>query len=146
MEAMDAKHEGMKKEKRPLRSLSNELVQLPAFPIAGNKIFERIAAAVTASRGYLLKRQDLARLMGQLPTTTSCWFSGSNQPHLTSLFCLLEQLAPDDRIRAITKLCRELPSLEDPRFRHDQIAVSALKQLLGHSSNAPIVVNGTAPA
>jgi len=116
-----AKHEGMKKQTGPNKTRPTDLIRLPAFPTAGNKIFESIAAAITASRGYLMKSQDLGRLMGQSPTTTSYWFSGSKQPHLISLFCLLEQLLPEERIRAVSKLCRQLPSLDDPRLRHDQI-------------------------
>jgi hypothetical protein len=142
---MAAKHESMKKQNQPSKNRSNQLIQLPAFPIAGNKIFEKIAAAVTASRGYLLKRQDLARLMGQLPTTTSYWFSGGSQPHLISLFCLLEQLSPEERIRAINKLCRELPSLDDPRLRHDQTTVSALKKLMEQEKGLTFINGGGTP-
>ncbi len=82
--------------------------------------------------------------MGQLPTTTSYWLGGSHQPHLTSLFCLLEQLTPEERIRVVTKLCRELPTLEDPRLRHDPNTVSALKKLLGLETGLTFISGGTA--
>ena len=138
-----AKHEGMKKQTGPNKTRPTDLIRLPAFPTAGNKIFESIAAAITASRGYLMKSQDLGRLMGQSPTTTSYWFSGSKQPHLISLFCLLEQLLPEERIRAVSKLCRQLPSLDDPRLRHDQNTVSELKELLKQDKGLTFITGGT---
>jgi hypothetical protein len=141
---MAVKHEAMKKkQKTSNHGRSNEIIQLPAFPVPGNKIFENIAAAVTASRGYLLKNQDLAKLMGQLPSTTSYWLSASSQPHLISLFCLLEQLTSEERILAVNKLCRVLPSLDDPRLRHNQSTVSALKKLLEQENGLTFITGGT---
>ena len=138
-----AKQESMKERKHPLVKHAIEMVQPPAFPTAGNKIFERIGTAVSASRGYPLDNLDFARLIGRPQSTTSYWFGVSPQPHLVSFFCLLEQLPPPDRHRVIDSLCRDLPVLDHPRLRHNPVAVAMMKNLLTQNIGLTLLTGGT---
>lgn len=137
------KHDSMNERKRPLVQTVPELVRPPAFPFPGNKIFERIGAAVSAARGYSLENAGFARLIGKSESTTSHWFGVFNQPHLVSCFCLLEQLAPLERHRVIDGLCRDLPILDHARLRHDPASVAALKNLLSQTTGLTVIVGGT---
>jgi hypothetical protein len=121
------------------------LLPPPAFPLAGNELFQRVGAAVVAARGYGLKQKELARLMGRSETTTSAWFGGvSPQPHLIAWFCLLEQLSASGRHRLIDELCRDLPLLDHARLNHNPETVGALKILLAQPTGLTCITGGTA--
>lgn len=139
------KHKSMKNQKGPGTGAVAELIRPPAYPIHGNALFQRVGAAVSAARGYPLGNVGFARLMGRSPSTTSSWFGVSPQPHLVSFLCLLEQLAPQDRHRVVDDLCRDLPSVDHPRLRHNQITVGKLKGLLALDSGLSFVTGGIAP-
>lgn len=136
-QAMKIKHSGSKDD--------SGFIQPPAYPIAGNKLFERIGAAVGASRGYSLSNIEFARLMGRSESTASHWFGVYPQPHLVSFFCLLEQLAPQDRHRVLDELCRDLPLLDHPRLRHNPVTVGVLKNLVAQDVGLTLITGGTAP-
>jgi len=133
----------MNERKRPMLRVTSELVHPPAFHIPGNRIFERIGAAVSEARGYLLGNQAFARLIGRSESTTSHWFGVFPQPHLVSFFCLLEQLPPLDRKRVIDELCRDLPLFDHPRLKHNPIATASLKNLLKQKTGLSLLVSGT---
>ncbi len=138
-----AKHKAMKK--KPIGLKANSIViQPPAFPLAGNKLLERAGAAVGASRGYPLRNVELARLMGRSESTTSFWLGVYPHPHLVAYFCLLEQLSPTERHRVVDDACRDLPTLDHPRLRHNPITVTALKTLLSQPSGLTLITGGTA--
>lgn len=120
---------------------SSEIIHLPAFPMAGNKLFSNIGAAVGASRGYV-KNAALARIMGSSESTASYWFGDSNQPHLVALFSLLEHLTPEVRHRIVDKHCRELPRLDHPWLKHDLDLVGALTNLLDQDNGLTFIVGG----
>lgn len=132
-----------KSKKHLYEETSSEVIQTPAFPVAGNKIFERLGAAVGASRGYSLSNMEFARLMGRPESTASSWFGAYSQPHLVSFFCLLEQLTPQERHRFLDELCRDLPLADHPRLRHDPVTVARLKNLLGKRSGITVIAGGT---
>jgi hypothetical protein len=138
-----AKHESMKKQKKLPETRSSEIVETPAFPIPGNKLFERIGAAVAAARGYPFTNIEFARIIGRSESTTSNWFGVSPQPHLVSFFCLLEQLPPHDRHRVLDEICRDLPLADHPRLRHDPVAVASLKSILAEKTGITIIAGGT---
>ena len=138
-----AKHQSMRKQKCHVSNLASEIIRPPAFPMAGNKLFERIGAAVGASRGYSLTNIELARLIGRSESTASSWFGVYSQPHLVSWLCLLEHLPPPDRHRVVDELCRDLPLLDHPRLRHNPVTVGALKDLLAQSAGLTFVSGGT---
>lgn len=133
----------MNERKRPLVRGASELVHPPAFPIPGNSLFERIGAAVSASRGYTLENRDFARLIGRSKSTTSHWFGAFSQPHLVSCFCLLEQLTPQERHRVVDGICRELPLFDHSRLRHNPVIIATLKSLLAQTTGLSLVVGGT---
>jgi hypothetical protein len=137
-----AKHESMKKRKSSLAGAS-VIVSPPAFPTPGNRIFDRIGTALSASRGYPLRNIDLARLIGQSESTTSHWFGIGPQPHVVSCFCLLEQLLPVERYRLVDALCRELPLIDHPRLRHNPAAVTSLRHLLAQNTGLTLIIGGT---
>jgi hypothetical protein len=139
-----AKQEGMKKQKRCVKISSPEIIHPPAFPIPGNKLFEKVGAAVGKSRGYSPSNVEFARLIGRSQSTTSNWFGVSPQPHLVSFFCLLEQLAPQERHGILNELCRDLPLLDHPRLRHNPITVGLLKNLVAKEVGLTLITGGTA--
>lgn len=130
-------------ERKRSSARTSELLRPPAFPVPGNKIFERIGSAVSACRGYPIQNKDFAKLIGRSKSTTSHWFGVSPQPHLVSCFCLLEQLPPPERHRAIDALCRELPLLEHPRLVHDPVTTASLRNLLTLDTGLTLIVGGT---
>jgi hypothetical protein len=105
-------------------------VELPAYPIPGNRIFEAVGAAVTNARGYPLSNLDFARLMRIAPSTSSYWFGVSPQPHLVAFLCLLEHLSPASRLSLLDRLCRDLPRLDHPRLTHAPQQIAELQNLL----------------
>lgn len=135
---------GMKRRTRSSEQTSKDIIKSPAFPLAGYKLFERLGVAVAASRGYSLSNVELARLMGQAASTAHYWFNVSPGPHVVSCFCLLEQLSRDERHRLVDALCRELPSLDNPRLAHDPVAVGAMKKLLAQPAGITLVAGNTA--
>lgn len=132
----------MRRRKRSLAA-GTGLVSPPAFPTPGNRIFNRIGTALSASRGYPLRNIDLASLIGQSESTTSHWFGIGPQPHVVSCFCLLEQLLPVERHRLVDTLCRELPLIDHPRLRHNPAAVTALRHLLTQNTGLTLIIGGT---
>jgi hypothetical protein len=134
----------MKNNHRRSKPNSKYIIQLPAVPIAGNKIFERIGAAVGNSRGYSLTSADFATIMGRPESTTSSWFTVYTQPHLVSCFVLLEQLTPEQRHRVVDDLCRELPLLDHPWLQHNPITVGNLKMLLAQNTGLTFIHGGNA--
>ena len=132
----------MNERKRHMLNTS-QIIRPPAFPIPGNKLFERIGSAVSASRGYALENRHFARMMDRSTSTTSHWFGAFSQPHLVCFFCLLEQLSPSERCRAVDSLCRELPTFDHPRLRHNPVALTGLKGLLAQDTGLTLVTGGT---
>lgn len=94
------------------------------------------------ARGYSLSNLALARIMGASKSTASFWIGVYAQPHLVSWICLLEQISPVERHRVVDELCRDLPVLDHPRLRHNQIMVSMLKSILGKNSGLTFVTGG----
>lgn len=116
------------------------LLKLPAYPIAGRKLFERLGAAITDSFGYPVRMADLARLIGKSESTISHWFGLFDQPHLVSYFSLLEQLTREQRHSFIDKLCRDLPLLDHPRLCHNSLAVGTLSNLAAQERGLTLIL------
>jgi hypothetical protein len=131
------------KKLKPQEKVSSDVIQLPGFPIRGNKLFERVGAAVGAARGYPLGNTEFARIIGKPESTTSLWFGASLQPHLVAWLCLIEHLMPQERHRVLDELCRDLPFLAHPRLRHNPIMVGMLKNLLAQKAGLTIVNGGS---
>jgi hypothetical protein len=121
----------------------DRILRPPAFPMAGNRILEKAAASIGASRGYLLHNIDVAQIVGRSKSTTSFWLGVYDHPHLVSLICLLEHLPQQDRYRLIDELCRELPLLDHPRLRHNPYTVGMLKNLLKQETGLSLLVGGS---
>lgn len=126
------------------RIQSSEIIPLPAFPIAGNKLFSSIGAAVAYSRGNPLSNVTFARIMGSSESTANYWFDGSKQSHAVALFSLLEHLNLEERHRAVDKLCRQLPRLDHPWLRHHIDRVGELTNLLHQDTGFTLIVGGDA--
>jgi hypothetical protein len=120
----------MKSPHSPAAPDSEHLVHLPDFPIPGNQLFERLAAAVCAARGHPLPNKYLTALVGHGDTTVNYWLRTGSQKALVSWFCLLEQLSTEQRHALVDSLCRDLPTLQHPRINHDPVSVSQLTRLL----------------
>jgi hypothetical protein len=60
------------------------------------------------------------------------------------LFCLLEQLVPQERHQVLDGLCRDLPLLDHPKLRHNPITVGSLKNLVVKEVGLTLITGGTA--
>lgn len=130
--------------KRKIRKKeASDLLRAPAFPYSGPQLFQRLRAALVHKNGFQPSFSHLGRLIGQEKNLTYYWFNGMPQSQVIAFLALLERLPDPKRRDLINDLCRELPTLENPRLAHDPLTVSNLEQLLLQGRGLTWIRGGT---
>lgn len=129
--------------RKKVRKPNPDIVRSPAYPFAGQQVFQLLRVALTESFGFQPGFSRLGRLIGENTNLTHYWFKVLPHHHVIGFLSLLEHLPEAKRIALLNQYCRELPRLDHPRLAHDLVAVSNLENVLRRKSGITWIQGGT---
>jgi len=129
----------VKKKAKSKAQTSPLILQSPAYPVVGHKLFDRLALELSSVVGHHLTYARLASIFGQPLSTTHHWCQVSRHPEVISFISLLERLPEAKRQTFVHGLCRDSPSLAHARLANDEVSLGWLSFITEKSRGLTIL-------